>query len=253
MPVHADATTEKRHAIIEEPGGRSAQHERVDRPCVLAVEGNDERAFLIKLLAKLGLEDRVYIRVFGRRSKLPKSLRMLVESPGFWENARSLGIVMDAEEAPELSYKSVCGALQSAKLSASREELVPVPGPPEVDILILPGDDRPGSIETVCLDSVEETHIISCVNGFSECVEKEWTQEMARQHGQDEDSEKRKPTAAKLHKMRAHAFLSTIYEKPEIRLGEAAGKGCGWNLDHHAFDKLRDFLTNLCSVVSAPD
>jgi len=220
------------HYEQEEMASEQLQESEINRPYVLAVEGDDEREVLDRIARNLGIRDSIYIRVLDGRSNLPKKMRVLAAISGFWQNAVALGVIMDAEEDAQSSYQSVCGALYSAKLSLSRERHVAIPDGPNLYVLILPGDNRPGSLETICLDSVRSKTVMTCANGFSKCVEEEWTQE-------------HRPTVAKLHKMKAHAFLSTIYEKPEIRLGEAAGKGVGWDLNHKAFNQIREFLTQL--------
>jgi len=230
---------------IEELEGKTRQRERIDKPCVLAVEGDDERVFLTRIAKREGLQEKIQIWPFGGRSSLPDKMRAIVTTPGFSQNVVSLGVVMDAEENADGAYQSVCGALESAKLSAKREKLVPVPEAPKLDILILPGDNRRGALETVCLDSVEDKPAMTCVNEFSECVKKEWIKELRRGKDQGVDGEEREPPVAKLHKMRAHAFLASIYEKPEIRLGEAAGKENGWDLSQKAFDEIKAFLNGL--------
>ena len=100
-----------------------------------------------------------------------------------------------------------------------------------LSMLILPGNNERGAIETVCLKSVQDDPLMPCVDGFSKCVEERWG-----------DSPE-----AKLGKMRLHAFLATREDDPERRLGEAADKGT-WPFDHPAFEKIKEFLTKLCAA-----
>ncbi len=219
---------------------RRYQSDEITEPHLLLVEGIND-AILFERLARYYELDRVQIinaegkDNFGKELKLVKLRSNRFRVPV----VKSIGIARDADEDASAAHQSVCRALHSVGLSVNREKLEPVEGAPRVIILILPGNGKLGALETVCLDSVKGEPMMSCVNEFSECVEKEWVKQLKARESV--------PSFAKLHKMKAHAFLASNYDDPELRLGEAAQKGV-WPLGHHAFEGIKAFLTQLCKA-----
>ena len=94
--------------------------------------------------------------------------------------------------------------------------------------LILPGDNnRPGMLETLLnarafVDTQEE----ACINTFFECVEDSSGVPIQRPH-----------------KARARVYLTTKPD-PHLSVGVAAKRGY-WDLDHPAFNRIRQFLMAL--------
>ena len=93
---------------------------------------------------------------------------------------------------------------------------------PAVAVLILPKADAPGTLETLCLNSVVADPAIQCVDGFLQCLE----QTAAVPRNRD--------------KAKRHAFLASR-EKPDLQLGEAASAGY-FSWDHPAFDQVKQFI-----------
>jgi hypothetical protein len=96
--------------------------------------------------------------------------------------------------------------------------------PSEPSERFLPDCRAPGMLETLCLQSVEEDPVMTCVDEYLQCV-----QEIRE--------------VAHLHKARLHAFLASQKE-PGLLLGESADKKY-WPWDHPAFDQIRQFLDAL--------
>ena len=92
------------------------------KPKQLFVEGRDAEEFFGALLRKMDLVNEIQIRNFGGVSELSGFLRSILDAPGAQDSLRSeiasLGIIRDAEAgSPEDVFKSVCGALNKAKLT----------------------------------------------------------------------------------------------------------------------------------------
>lgn len=96
---------------------------------------------------------------------------------------------------------------------------------PSVRVLVLPGDGRPGMLETLLCRTLTEHPVTRCVDDFLRCAEE------SGQHLQRRD------------KARAHAWLAT-QPLPHVSVGVAALKGY-WDLDHRALEGVRRFLTAL--------
>jgi len=121
--------------------------ERIVSPKLLVVEGEEERLFFSALARYMNLSD-IQILPIGGKTVLRGSLKALKESSGF-EEVTSIGVVRDADDDPKGAFQSVRDALRSAGLPFPDEPLVPTKSGPRVVVLILPGGDERGSLETL--------------------------------------------------------------------------------------------------------
>jgi hypothetical protein len=102
-----------------------------------------------------------------------------------------------------------------------------------VSVFIMPGQERPGALEDLCMEAVDEDPRIECVGRLFECLDER------RIAG---------PPEHRWGKARAHAFLAT-QEHPDVHVGLGAEKGY-WPFDAPAFGPLKDFLRRLASPPS---
>ena len=206
--------------------------ERVEHEILLLVEGKDACNFFDTLREHLELAD-VGVRDFGGVGQLRLYLAGLVSAPGF-RNVRRLGIVRDAEvsddpaRTAERAFQSVQSALDNAGLpvpARPAQFIEPGANRPAVAVLILPGGDREGMLETLLCRTFADTPVDCCIGDFLRCAE-------------ESNEPPRRPDKA-----RAHAYLATK-PQPHVSVGVAAQKGY-WDLDHAALDGVRGFLTSL--------
>ena len=206
--------------------------DRVEHEILLLVEGKDARNFFDTLREHLELAD-VRVRDFGGVGQLRPYLAGLVSTPGF-RNVRRLGIVRDAETpddpagTAERAFQSMRSALDNAGLPVPARPAQftdPDAGGPAVAVLILPGGDREGMLETLLCETFAGTTVDRCIADFFRCVKRS-------------DESIHRPDKA-----RAHAYLATKPD-PHVSVGVAARKGY-WDLDHAALDGVRGFLTSL--------
>lgn len=209
------------------PAGRQSPHSRksIEYSKVLVVEGRDDFEFFIALLRNLGLLPEIEVRNAGGEIK-EEYLKTLIATRGF-PNVVSLGIVRDAEkENAKSAFDSVCNGLKKVGLSVPEKPLAVVDGEPNVSVYIMPDCENPGMLETLCLESVNNSLIISCIDQYFQCIENK------NIHVPDN-----------MFKARFHTFLSA-QEEPGLLLGEAAHRGyLPW--DNPAFDSIKDFLRSL--------
>ncbi len=199
---------------------------RITAPAILVVEGKDEESFFSALADDLALTVLQVLGI-GGKTQLRANLKALRDAPGF-ASVDSLGIVRDANNDPRTAFQSVCDALRDSDLTAPPEVARPAGRNPQVTVLILPDAQRPGMLEDLCLEAVREDPTTPCVDEFFSCVEE------------------RTQLPTELSKAKVHAFLSSR-PKPDLRLGEAAQKGY-WPFDNTAFDTVKKFLRELCTV-----
>lgn len=191
---------------------------------ILIVEGIDEKFFFNALLDHMGLKE-IQILPIGGKTKLKPNLKALVLSPNF-KTVKSLGLVRDADDDPSSAFQSVRGALQSVNLIAPSQPLERVGNDPQISIMILPGNDRPGDLEVLCLDSVDKDSAITCVEQYFECLKKQSV-----------------PMPKCMSKAKVHTFLASRQEA-DRRLGEAAQAGY-WPLDDLVFEQMKSFIQAL--------
>ena len=189
----------------------------------LLVEGKDAQNFFKEFVRRLSLPD-VDVQDFGGVDQFRQFLAAFVAAPNFG-NVRSIGIVRDAEQADHAAFQSVRDTLERASLPAPQRPDESIGQDPSVRVLILPGDGQPGMLETLLCRTLAENPVARCIDDFLRCAEE------SGQHVQRPD------------KARAHAWLAT-QPLPQVSVGVAALKGY-WNLDHHALEGIREFLTGL--------
>ncbi|MCS6803702.1 MAG: hypothetical protein NZ823_00990 [Blastocatellia bacterium] len=191
---------------------------------LLVVEGKDEELFFEALIEHMGLRN-IQVLPVGGKAKLRPSLKALALSPGF-SQVVSLGIVRDADENATAGFQSVCDALKDAGLRFPDRCLSPAGSDPAVTVMILPGQNKAGTLEDLCLESVAQDPAMGCVEEYFQCLEKQGLH-----------------TPQNLSKARVQVFLASKQEAGK-RLGEAAQAGyLPW--DNRAFEQVKEFLRQL--------
>ena len=205
--------------------------EKIKSAIQLLVEGNDPRNFFEAFVEHLSLEN-IQIQNFGGVNELGGFLRALVNAPGF-QTVQSLGIVRDAEMSAGGAFQSVQSALSNAALPVPDSPAERTNTSPAVTVLILPGGNRQGMLETLLCESFAGTSVEDCIDDFFKCVESLPDVSIERSD-----------------KARAHAYLTTK-PNPHFSVGVAA-KNDYWNLDHNVFSTVRDFLQTIAATGSPP-
>ena len=191
----------------------------------LLVEGNDPRNFFEAFIRHLSLSN-IEIQNFGGVNELRGFLRAFADSPRFYEVVESIGIVRDAETSAAGAFQSVQSSLENAALPVPNRPERRTDTSPAVTVLILPGNNQQGMLETLLCESFAATPENDCINAFFECVDALPNASIKRPE-----------------KARAHAYLTTKSD-PHLSVGVAAKRNY-WNLDHPIFDRVRDFLKTL--------
>jgi len=223
----------------------------VEHPRVLVVEGGHEEHFFATLLCAPDMQGvgPLDVQAIGGKGNITAGLLALAKDGawlGFYDGGHelSLGVVRDADECAVAAFEAVTGALRHAGF--------PVPAGPEqavtgelrseggptiqgvtVSVFIMPGQGRLGALEDLCMEAVAGDPRTDCVERLFACIEEKGEAITAP------------PSAHKLGKARAHAFLATQKE-PDVHVGLGARKHY-WPLDSPAFDPLKDFLRRLAA------
>jgi len=192
----------------------------IEKALQLLVEGQSAKVFVTALLRHLNI-DGVQVQDFGGIHDLSRFLKAFKAVSGFQQNVVTVGIIRDAERlGADSARQSILSALRSASLPLPGE-----PGSPRTAVYILPDNQNPGMLETLCLRSVQTDPAMPCVDEFMNCLS-----ENASLPGNRD-------------KAKLQAFLAS---RPKFvaQLGEAAHKGY-WPLDDPAFSELKQFLIGM--------
>ncbi len=162
---------------------------------------------------------------FGGGSDMAGELGALVNAPGFDQIVQSIGIVRDAERNAKSTFQSVQTALRKVDLQVPAASEVRVPGNPAISVLILPGGNRTGMLETLLCESIEQDVSKDCIDAYFHCLD-------------SKGIDVKRPDKA-----RARVYITT---KPDahVSVGVAAKKNY-WLFEHGAFAHVRKFLTDL--------
>ena len=205
--------------------------EEIKSAIQLLVEGNDPRNFFEAFVEHLSLAN-IQIQNFGGVYELSGFLRALVNAPDF-QTVQSIGIVRDAETSAERAFQSVQSSLERAELPMPDSPAERTDTSPAVTVLILPGDNRQGMLETLLCESFADDPVEGCIDDFFKCVESLPDVSIERSD-----------------KARAHAYLTTK-PNPHFSVGVAA-KNDYWDLNHSVFSNVRDFLQTIAAIESSP-
>jgi len=214
--------------------------ESFDKPCVLAVEGEDQYYLLRHVLCVCSLSDSFDVVRLKGVTQLRPFLGTALVTTGF-DGVQALGVMRDAEEQrQDTCVPAAASALQSvadafrdvlgvAGLTSHAQVMAgEVAGRPlRVGAFIAPDGVRAGMLEDLCLSTapVRASEALRCVDYYLECLGK---------------ANVLRPTWPK---RRLHAYLAAC-EEPGKKLGEAARAGY-LHLDDPVWNPLKQFLRDL--------
>ena len=192
-------------------------------PTQLLVEGEDDRRVFKALLKHMSI-DGIQIQKYGGKDNLRNFLRILVEDEDFGV-VQSIGVHRDADTDANSAGESVKHALSDCGLPTPNAPIESDPhhDGPRVAYIVVPHGESTGSIEDVCIGSIGNQAVMSCVEKYMECLRGESS-----------------GTFVASSKARTYAYLSSL-ERPHLRVGEAA-EARRWDFDADSFEPLRRFL-----------
>ena len=195
----------------------------ITKPKTLAVEGDDDKRFFNKFINSLNLLDIQIIKMMGK-NPLSKKVKGITKISG-WSQVISFGLVIDADSNYASALASIQHSLRVACLAVPQGPLLSAGRERKVTFFVLPGVDRNGALEDLCLSSIRANPAMACVDAYFQCLEQS-------------DIRCRKVSKAKVH-----AFLASRRE-PDLKLGEATEAGY-WPISSQVFDDIRRFLLML--------
>ena len=203
---------------------------RLDKERLLLVEGKDEVNLFEKLIEHCFGRENSGIQVIpvGSKEQFKRKLAAVKTIAQTGPTLQSIGIVRDADNNAENSFKSVYDGVCHVKYKPPSAHSEFSTATPSIGVFIVPDGSRPGAIETVCRQSVESEETSKCVVEYLDCLKKHNAMKST-----NED------------KSFAHAYLA-VWKDPLVRVGEAALQGV-WDFESPAFHALSRFILDLAS------
>ena len=201
---------------------------RIQATKMLAVEGKDECNFFEALLRNERM-DGIQLVDIGGKDKFQIDLPLLTKLDGF-RNIEAIGFIRDAEALPGNSaFVSVCETLRKNNLPVPESIKRFADGKPKIGIFIMPDNQSPGTLESLCLQALEGQKIENCINEYVSCFYPDM--------GQAEKDKFNGP------KSRVLSYLSS--RAPIVNsLGLGAHYGY-WDFSNGCFDEIKKFLHDL--------
>lgn len=76
----------------------------------------------------------------------------------------------DADENARAAFQSICSALKFVGLPVPPAPMVSSGSNPSVAAFVLPGEDKPGALEDLCLEAFQGEPVMSCVKEYFGCA-----------------------------------------------------------------------------------
>ncbi|SHH27697.1 DUF3226 domain-containing protein [Thermosipho atlanticus] len=142
----------------------------INESTIIFVEGKDDEQFLRGLLQKIEIEDYKIIQLNGKNN-LNKVLPAAVKVSGF-DKVKNILIILDADDSPDNTFKSVLSALKKANLPLPKRPGEPTNnGQIKVGIFLFPDCKNPGTIEDLIIRSFDK-NVLNCIKEYINCAEK---------------------------------------------------------------------------------
>jgi hypothetical protein len=185
---------------------------------LILVEGADEENFFNAFVSKNNLTGIQVIKLCGK-TNIPAYIKLLPNVPGF-NQVKKIAIFRDTDnENQDDIFRSLCDALQRANLPCPDRLFTYTLSTPTVGIFLFPGSGTNGMLEDLCLSSLKEEKILSCMETYFRCCNH---------------------VPKKLSKAKILLFLA-VHDDIVNSLGLAAQKNY-WDFNHSCFDEIKEFL-----------
>ena len=231
---------------------RARKFEGGKEPVLALCEGEHDRELLTELLNRRGIGgievwSNETISGHGGNGAFGHALDAL--AGGAIGKVRAIVIVTDCDSDPGRAFAAIQEQIRGATIfEGPPARSYPVPnrpyeyaeGNPAIAVILIPGTDRSGALETLCLDAARQAAptLADCVDAFAVCAGvPSWQSENRRD------------------KMRFRSLIAAGYEaNPEISPTRFWSEGPGHTivpLDHAGFDRISDFLCELSQHFAA--
>jgi hypothetical protein len=199
--------------------------ENLTKEILLFVEGKDEISFFEAFMKFNGIKlNNINIIDVKGKNNFKESIPSLFKMSGI-ENVKKIAIIRDADEDAKSAFASIAGVLKKIGAKKSSEENKYLFKGKKIYVYIIPDNENNGMLETLCLRSVQDHSVMTCVKEFEKCLDKI------------------NVIPKNMEKTRSLLFLAAMPENVSS-VGIGAKKGY-WNFESKEFEKLKIFLEDL--------
>lgn len=148
----------------------------ISSPRVIICEGSGDRNFFESLIAARNLSsfyithpiDKLH---HGGNEGFEGRLRSLRLQPGF-EKVTGIIIASDNDRDADESFRKVRGQIQAATFRTPEVPFITVRGPDAVTVMMLPGPNELGQLETLCLRAIQGAwpQQFQCAESYAICA-----------------------------------------------------------------------------------
>jgi hypothetical protein len=214
-----------------------------DPRSVLIVEGINPYYFILRMFGGAIERNRIYLFDGEGRDNLDRALSLIIDTDGFNENIRTVGLLYDAEADAQQTAHRIREALRRVGLPVPQQPLVPArPSAGDASgiataYLILPHGRESGCFEHALLPGYRNSPRVdgapateACVDAALKCAGRP---ERITESGRDNWVAK-----AKVH------TLIALSERPEATLAESGLCGV-WDVSHPSIDPIAQLIESL--------
>ncbi|MBF0399096.1 MAG: hypothetical protein HQK78_20145 [Desulfobacterales bacterium] len=201
---------------------------RIQKKKLLVVEGKDECNFFDALFKHLQLYDIQTIDI-GGKDKFNDKFESLHAMDEFSEITH-IGFIRDAERNPAISaFNSICSILRKRQIPCPENPNQIIRERVSVGIFIMPDNQETGMLENLCLESIKNTPVYSCIDSFIDCL---------KQNQAEIEKEKFNESKSKVQ-----SYLAM--RSPIVNSLGLGAKNNYWNFNHACFADIKKFLSDL--------
>jgi hypothetical protein len=202
----------------------------ISKPHVVIVEGTDEERFFGEFFLRNSIENIQIINSKGVQN-IRTTFQQICLTPQFISHdIQSLSIIRDADSDPQSSVESISTIFSNSGIRGNIVHnsftICSYPNSSTTvfcGFFIVPGNERPGTLETLFLEFIRSQENCNCIESFFSCLENSKF---------DIPSNKDK------------SFVQTYVSVHPVGvrlIGEAAQAGV-WEFEHQAFSEVLQFL-----------
>lgn len=200
---------------------------KITVPKLVLAEGKDMLFFLIWACRTYRQEEDFEVMDYGGINELSNFLRVLPQIEGY-DTVSTLIVARDAECNSDSAFASIQNAMTRAGMPTV---IAPFEYTEEAGlraaVLIFPGPGcEAGTLEDLCLSTVESDPIMLCVEQFVECVSVE------------------NGVLPRVHKNKLHCFLSGKDKYVGSKVGQASYMGA-WDPTHKRLDPFKRIIAEM--------
>lgn len=204
-----------------------SEPEKIIHKKLLLVEGKDAYHFFCHACNFYREDEDVQVMDFGGITELTNFLKLLANDESY-DSVDTIVIARDAEKDAKVAKDSIQNSMAEVNLPVPEKSFeYTVNDTMKTALMIFPGPkQKNGTLEDLCLSTIENDPLLECVNGYLECVKAK--------------GEK----LPRIHKNKLHCFMAGKDESVGMPIG-LAFKAKVWPPEHPALEPFKGIVQDM--------